>query len=59
MAAARNCQMMPIFETLQNAIDYIDPHQKRIWEAPSDADEACVLISRRYKPERVSDRTLG
>ena len=47
---------MNVFETMERAMQYVDPHGERIWEEPSDADESCVLISRAYKPGSVSDR---
>jgi hypothetical protein len=44
--------------TLQDAIDYCDPHRERVWEEASDADETRILISRSYKPGSVAERLL-
>ncbi len=34
--------------TLDDALRAADPHNERIWEEPSDADESRLLVSREY-----------
>jgi hypothetical protein len=47
---------MQVFESLERALAWIDPWNERVWEQPSDADESCLLVSRRYVPGSVLDR---
>jgi hypothetical protein len=50
---------MDVFDSIESALEWIDPHQERIWEEPSDADESRLLVSRAYKPGSVEDRLCG
>ena len=49
-------QMLDVFRTIDDTMEWIDPHRERIWEEPAEADDSCVLIARRYKPGSVSER---
>jgi hypothetical protein len=50
-------EQMDVFRSLEDLLWWVDPHQERIWEDVSDADESCLLVSRAYKPGTVGDRT--
>lgn len=46
---------MQVFQSLERALAWIDARKERVWEEPSDADDSCILISRRYVPGSVRD----
>ena len=50
---------METCDSLQNALASVDPHKEMVWEEPSDADESCVMFSRRYRPGSVLYRMTG
>jgi hypothetical protein len=50
-------EQMDVFRSLEDLLWWVDPHQERIWEDVSDADESHLLVSRAYKPGTVADRT--
>jgi hypothetical protein len=41
---------------LDDALRGADPHNERIWEEPSDADESRLLVSREYVDDSVERR---
>lgn len=49
---------MAVFESVQNAMNWIDPHRERVWEEASDADEDALLISKRYREGSVGEAML-
>jgi hypothetical protein len=52
-AGQRPHYAIDVFEWLDMLMRWIDPHNERVWEEPSDADEIKILISRWYKEGSV------
>lgn len=50
---------MAVFTSIENAMNWIDPHRERVWEEASDADEDALLISRRFMEGSVSEAMLA
>lgn len=44
------------FDTVDQALAWCDPHQERIWEEASDADETKLLISRDFREGTIAWR---
>jgi hypothetical protein len=49
--------MANVFETEQHAREYLDPHNERVWEDPSD-DTSIVRFSQRYKEGAAPTRDV-
>jgi hypothetical protein len=50
---------MDVFYSVKDVLEWVDPHNERVWEEPSDADESRLLVSKAYKPGSVEDRMCG
>ena len=44
------------FDSVEQVLQWCDPHREHIWEEASDADETKLLISRDYKEGTVGWR---
>jgi hypothetical protein len=44
---------MVVFDSVESALAYCDPHHEHIWEKPTDADEKTLPISRDFKANSV------
>jgi len=47
---------MDVFKSIGDLLAWVDSHKEMVWEEPSDADESCLMISRRYKPGSMLER---
>ena len=41
--------MVEIFDTQKDALEYLDPHNERVWESPQTDEASIVAVSTRYK----------
>jgi hypothetical protein len=44
---------MVVFDSVESALAYCDPHHEYIWKKPTDADEKTLVISRDFKAGSV------
>ena len=51
-------EMQGVFDSLENARNWLDPQRERIWEEPLPATEGVVAVSRGYKEGSVPARLL-
>jgi hypothetical protein len=52
----RSHHTIDTFESVEDALNWCDPHREHIWEEASDADETKILISRDFKKGSVEWR---
>jgi hypothetical protein len=50
--------MQGVFDSLEDARNWIDPQNERVWEEPLPATVGVVAVSRGYKPDSVPARLL-
>jgi hypothetical protein len=48
--------MVEVFDTQKDALEYIDPHSERVWEAPEADEVSIVAVSKRFKEGSVPTR---